>query len=329
MPLGPYPGKAKRLGIFWMRPSESGDLPGAESLLLSAENRKNAMNTHKKSKPLFVSSILCLAFTILAQAQPSRIVTTFPSVTETVFALGAGDRVVGVSIYCQYPPAVLSLPKVGTYLKPDLEKIALLRPDLVIIQNSAASLAERLSALGIHHAEVKSGSLAEVYSMISDVGNAIGFPERAEKLNSDIQLHLNKSRTETAAKPKPAVLIIIGRTPGLLSNLIAVGPLAYLGELLEIAGGRNVLTDTAIAYPQISLETVIRLNPDVILDLSMMGSSTNAAQLQQPWLTHHELGAVRTRQVFGLIQEVLVTPGPRVVDAVEILRSQIHQRDRP
>src|SRR5271170_4707292 len=111
------------------------------------------------------AGVLALAF--FAQAQPPgrvpvRIVSTFPSVTETLFALGAGDRVVGVSNYCRYPAAVLSLPKVGSYTKPDPEKIALLHPDLVIIQKSAVGLGERLSALGIRHAEIKVGSLADI-----------------------------------------------------------------------------------------------------------------------------------------------------------------------
>src|SRR5271170_7692935 len=135
----------------------------------------------------FSPFLLALLLTVYAEAQPKRIVSTFPSVTETVFALGAGDRVVGVSTYCRYPPAVLSLPKVGTYTKPDPEKIALLRPDMVIIQKTAAGLADRLSALGISHVEVKIGSLAEVYSMIRDIGGAVGLPDRAEKLCGEIR----------------------------------------------------------------------------------------------------------------------------------------------
>lgn len=273
---------------------------------------------------------------IAAQAQPARIVSTFPSVTETLFALGAGDRVVAVSDYCRYPPVVLSLPKIGTYMKPDPERIALLHPDLVIIQKSATGLSERLSALGIRHAEVKLGSLADIYSMIRDIGNAIGLPERAEKLNGDIRSRLDAFRKEAAlraeavGKPRPTVLIVLGRTPGLLTNLTAVGPGAYLGELLEIAGGKNVLTDTAIAYPHISLETVVRANPDVILDASMMGDPTTETgiletRLRQPWLDHHELKAVRNGMVLGLTSEPLITPGPRVAEAVQIIRSKIRR----
>ena len=285
-----------------------------------------------------LASVFVLAFLTQAQplrpAQSARIVSTFPSVTETLFALGAGDRVVGVSNYCRYPPAVLSLPKVGTFIKPDPEKIALLRPDLVIIDKSATGLAERLTALGIHHAGVKLGSLAEVYSMIRDIGAAIGSPERAEKLNASIGSRLNTIRRETGHSRRPSVLIVIGRTPGQLTGLIAVGPAAYLGEELEIAGGRNVLTETAIDYPHISLETVERLNPDVILDLSLMGNADNDPatderineRIKEPWLSHRELNAVRRGAIFGLTSEPLTTPGPRVVDAVELLQKTIYKK---
>jgi len=263
------------------------------------------------------AGILGALAAIALSAQPARIVSTFPSITETVFALGAGDRVVGVSNYCKYPAAVLALPKIGSYTKPDAEKIALLRPDLVIIQKTAAGLADRLSALGIAHAEVKIGSLADIYSMIREIGRAVGLPERAEKLNGDIKSRLDAVREETRGKARPTVMIVVGRTPGLLTNLVAVGPGAYLAELLEIAGGRNVLTDTAIAYPHISLETVVRLNPDIILDLSAMG--TARGDLLGPWLSHKEL----TGKIFGLTSEVLTTPGPRVVEAVEMIRAKL------
>jgi iron complex transport system substrate-binding protein len=269
-----------------------------------------------------------LLIALTAQAQPARIVSTFPSVTETLFALGAGDRVVGVSNYCRYPPAALSLPKVGTYTRPDPEKIALLRPDLVFIQKSAANLAERLDALGIRHVAITIGSLAEVYSMISEIGRAIGAAEKAEKLNGDIRTRLEAIRAQAASRPRPKVLLVIGRTPGMLTGLVAAGPSPYIGELLEIAGGSNVLTGTEIAYPRISLETVVRWNPDVILDASNMGdpssdTSQREARLREPWLVHHELAAVKNGRLFGLTSEALVTPGPRVAEAVELMRAHL------
>ncbi len=219
---------------------------------------------------------LLIAGIVLAcagHAQPARIVSTSPSITETLFALDLGDRVVGVSNYCRYPPAVLSLPKIGTYIRPDPEKIALLHPDLVIIHKSAKVLAGKLSALKISYAEVKVGSLADVYSMISDIGRAAGVADRAAKLNQEIQARLDGFRMAAQTRAKPTTLIIVGRNPGTLSNLVAVSAGPYLGELLDIAGGANVITEATIAYPHISLETVLRLNPDVILDLSITGAS--------------------------------------------------------
>jgi iron complex transport system substrate-binding protein len=261
---------------------------------------------------------------------PARIVSTSPSITETLFALGLGDRVVGVTTYDRYPPAVLKLPKIGSFSDPDPEKIAFLKPDLVIIHKSFPRLAERLSAVNIRYAEIEVTSLADIYVMISDIGRVTSVPDRAEKLNHSIKARLDAVRKEAAGRKKPSVLMLVGRNPGALTGMIAIAPSSYLGELIEIAGGRNVLTGTAIAYPHISMETVLRLDPDVILDASYMGDVFSDAQkraemLRGPWLSRRELRAVRNGMVFGLPSEALVTPGPRVVDAVEMIRKEIRK----
>jgi iron complex transport system substrate-binding protein len=164
--------------------------------------------------------------------------------------------------------------------------------------------------------------------MIGEIGRAIGATEKAEKLNGDIRARLDAIRAQAAGRPRPKVLIVIGRTPGMLTGLTAAGPSTYIGELLEIAGGSNVMTGIAIAYPHISLETVVRLNPDVILDASNMGDASSGtsqrdARLREPWLAHRELAAVKNGMLFGLTSEALVTPGPRVVEAVELIRAHL------
>jgi iron complex transport system substrate-binding protein len=275
-------------------------------------------------------AILGVLLAFVLNAQPHRIVSTFPSITETLFAIGVGDRVVGVSDFCRYPPEVLALPKIGTYTKPDAEKIALLRPDMVVIRKSAAGLADRLSALGIPHAEVTIGSLADVYSMIHTIGAAAGAAERAEKLDAQIRSKLEAIRGETRGAARPTALIIVGRTPGALTNLVAAGPSTYLGELLEIAGGKNGLTDSAIAYPRISLETILRSDPDLIVDLAGMSDPTaRAEQAKEPWLAHRELKAAKNGRIFAIASEPLTTPGPRVVESVEMLRTMIRRESRP
>ena len=269
---------------------------------------------------------------LAAFAQPARIVSTSPSITESLFALGLGDRVVGVSTYCHYPPAVLRIAKIGSFIKPDAEKIAMLHPDLVIVQRakSPMPLPGKLAALGIRYIEVEPGSLAEVYTLIQDIGRATGVETRAANLVASIRGRLDAVRAESQIAHKPTVLLVVGRDPGMLSNLVAVGPGAYLDELIGIAGGRNMLADSKVQYPHISMETVLHADPDVILDAGAMGTAQNDGskgeeELKEPWMQRRELKAVRNRRVFGLTSESLVVPGPRVVEAVELMRKRIRE----
>lgn len=273
--------------------------------------------------------LACVALCALAlipalrAAGPARIVSTSPSITETLFALGLGDRVVGVSTYCRFPPEVEKLPKVGSFLKPDPELIAGLRPDLVVVHEVGNGLDRRLGALRIPFIIVERGSLASAFSSMRRIAAAAGVPERADTLIGDVQRRLDAIRRPAATAPKRRVLFIIGRRPGQLTDLIAIGPGSYINELIDIAGGTNVM---AIAgqpeYPRISMETVLRLNPDVIVDTVDMGDTDAERRARQPvnerlWSGYGMLTAVRTRQVHAATTDALVVPGPRVVEAAE------------
>jgi len=273
--------------------------------------------------------LACVALCALAlipalrAAGPARIVSTSPSITETLFALGLGVRVVGVSTYCRFPPEVEKLPKVGSFLKPDPELIAGLRPDLVVVHEVGNGLDRRLGALRIPFIIVERGSLASAFSSMRRIAAAAGVPERADTLIGDVQRRLDAIRRPAATAPKRRVLFIIGRRPGQLTDLIAIGPGSYINELIDIAGGTNVM---AIAgqpeYPRISMETVLRLNPDVIVDTVDMGDTDAERRARQPvnerlWSGYGMLRAVRTRQVHAATTDALVVPGPRVVEAAE------------
>jgi iron complex transport system substrate-binding protein len=206
----------------------------------------------------------------------------------------------------------------------------MLRPDLVIVQRakSPMPLPGKLAALGIRYIEVEPGSLAEVYTLMQEIGRATGVEIRAANVVASIRARLDAVRAESQAGPKPTVLLIVGRDPGMLSNLVAVGPGAYLDELIGIAGGRNMLADSKVEYPHISMETVLHADPDVILDAGAMGTTQNDGskgeeELKQPWMQHRELKAVRNGRVYGLTSESLVVPGPRVVEAAELMRKRI------
>jgi iron complex transport system substrate-binding protein len=268
----------------------------------------------------------------LRGAAPARIVSTSPSITETLFALGLGDRVVGVSAYCRFPPEVLRLPKVGTFLKPDAELIAGLQPDLVVVHELSTGIDRRLTSLRIPFVVVDRGTLPGVFSSIRQIGAGAGVPARADSLVADIERRLDGVRRAAGAAPRPRVLFIIGRNPGRLADLVAVGPGSYINDLIEIAGGTNVLAiNGQPEYPRISMETVLRLDPDVIVDTVDMGETEAERRLRQPinerlWMAYRTLTAVRTRRILAVTTDALVVPGPRVVDAAEWVASLLRER---
>jgi iron complex transport system substrate-binding protein len=266
-----------------------------------------------------------------AQATPHRIVSTAPSITEALFALDLGSHVVGVSRFCDFPPEVLKLPKVGTYIKPDPEAIARLAPDLVILQGNPTELTNRLNALHISFAEVPHGTLNDVFTGIRIIAKAAGCPERAEPLVSGIQHRLDAIQSKARTLPSPRVLVIVGRRQGMLTDLVAIGPGNYVNQILEIAGGANVLAKPDLPqYPHISLETVLRENPEIILDLS--GTQESEAERQAArdatlalWRLNAELTAVRNRHVYVGTSNALLVPGPRTVEAAQRIFDYIHE----
>lgn len=272
-----------------------------------------------------VALITCTLWAVVVPASaaevPARVVSTSPSITETVFALGLGDRVVGVSSYCRYPAAVTRLPRVGSFLRPDTELIARLRPDLVIVHGGPNGVPGHLSALGIKSVIVERGTLASVYSSIQKIGAAAAVPDRADILVKQIQGRLAAVRAAAAKRPSRKVLVIMGRQPGRLGDLIAVGRGSYVHDLVELAGGVNVLGDPSLPeYPRISMETVIRLQPDLIVDAGDMGETVEEHVRRQPiterlWRQQANVDAA----VHAVTSDAFVVPGPRVVEAAETL----------
>jgi iron complex transport system substrate-binding protein len=259
----------------------------------------------------------------------SRIVSTSPSITETLFALGLGDRVVAVSRSCRYPAEVAARPKVGTFLQPDVELIARLRPDLTIVHPGPNGLDRRLSVLKIPFVTVERGSLSSVFSSIRTIGAAAGIPDRAAALVVTLEARLDRVRRAVAGRRPQKVLLIVGRRPGTLTDLVAVGRSSYLSDLATIAGGANVLSDQGLPeYPRISMETVIRLAPDVIIDAGDMGDTPEERRSRQViteglW-KRQQIDAARAGRVHAVISDAFVVPGPRVVEATETMALWLH-----
>jgi len=264
-----------------------------------------------------------------AGAIPSRIVSTSPSITETLFALGLGDRVVGVSTYCRYPAQVQSLPKVGTFLKPQPETITRLKPDLVYVHAGPNTALAQLTALGLRTAVVDRGTLPSVFSTIRQISAAAAVPERGDALVRDIQASLDRVKSTVAGQPARRVLVIVGRRTGTLTDMIAVGPGSYLHDLIGIAGGDNVMGSVKLEYPRVSMETVISLKPDVIIDVGEMGETPDSSEQRRTvtellWAKQPLVTAVRNGGVHAVVDEAFVVPGPRVVDVAHTMAAWFH-----
>lgn len=265
---------------------------------------------------------------IAAQA-PARIVSTSPSITETLFALGLGERVVGVSNYCRFPPEARALPKVGTFLRPDPELIARLSPSLVVVHAGPNTTRQQLSKLRIPFVTVDRGTLRSVFSTIGAIGTSAGVPERAAALVASLEARLSRIRADVSARKLQKVLIIMGRRAGTLTDLIAVGPGSYLHDLIGIAGGVNVLAQSSLDYPRLSMESIIRLDPDVIIDAGDMGDTPEERERRRMtteglWKTQTNVRAARTNRVHAVTSDVFVVPGPRVIEAAETMARWLH-----
>ncbi len=270
-----------------------------------------------------------LLLTAMLTAQPKRIVSTAPSITETLFALGLGDRVVGVTNYCHYPAATAKIAKIGTYMQPNLEVILALRPDLVITQKTAIHSKSRFEPYHLNVLEITQNSIAEIQSGILAIGDATGAADRARALNQTITKELAAIRAKASTKPAVSVVFVVGRTPGALDGMVAVGSHNYLTEVMELAGGRNIFNDAKPAYAKISAEEILARSPQVILDMGDMSDPTSVTEehkreVVKLWDRYSNVAAVRDKRVHAIASDIFVVPGPRVIDLARAFAHLLH-----
>lgn len=249
-----------------------------------------------------------------------RIVSLAPSVTETVFALDRGDRLVGVSTFCDYPPEkVRDLPRAGSYLTPNVERIVSLRPDAVIGVPTPGNQAavEQLRSLGLVVVIVGEHTIADTWSAIRTVGDWTGNPRGAAELVERLQGEIGAVRDAAARLPKRKVLFVVGHDP-----LIAAGSGLFIDELIGIAGGVNVAASAGGSWPRLSLETVVAAAPAVIID-GAMGSEAGQA-LAAYWKSYASVPAVRDGRLFPQRSDALLRPGPRIGRGARELFDMIH-----
>jgi len=250
-----------------------------------------------------------------------------PSLTETLFALDLGDRVVGVTRYCDYPPRVRELPEVGGYLDPSYESIVSLRPDLVVLMQSHGEVERRLQGLGIATLRTDQERLDGILASIELIAERCGVPDRGRKLAGEISARVARVQQAVADRPPVRTLVSVGRPAarGAVTSVWAAGPDTFYSDALRIAGGVNVVEEVGVAYPEIGREGMLALDPDVVVEI-VPGTGAAAvppATVLGEWTTFKVLPAVASGRVEVLVGDAYVRPGPRIVELVEALAATI------
>lgn len=258
--------------------------------------------------------------TIEVNGPPQRIVSVAPNVTEILFALGLQDRVVGVSIYCQYPPEAQKKEKIGGYINPSLEKIVALRPDLVIgiAEGDLRTFVDKLASLKVPVYITNPRDALEVLTSIRKIGEVTFAPEPARRIVRSMEERIRKVQDKVQGRPRPRVLHILDFNP-----LISAGKGTFVDDLIRLAGGQNVAETAAGKYPRFSMEEVLVQNPEVIL-LASMKSQDPLVKQRRWWERWKSISAVKQGRIYVLDSDLIHRPSPRMADGLEQIAEAIH-----
>ena len=283
----------------------------------------STMQARLAALPVVALVLLALANQV---SPPRRIVSLIPAVTEMIFAIGDGQRLVGVTSYDHFPPEVSRIARVGGLLDPDVERILALRPDLVIVYNTQVELKQRLDRAGIGSYSYEHRALPDVTATLRAIGARIGSADRANAAAAGIERAIAAIRSNLSGAPHPRTMLVFERDPSSLRNIYASGGYGFLHDMLEAAGGRNVFDDVKQQSVEVTTEIALARQPDVIIEL-WYGDGVRALDLprrQQAWNALGSVPAVRNHRVYELVGDEFVVPGPRVVDATRRLARTLH-----
>jgi iron complex transport system substrate-binding protein len=276
---------------------------------------------------------LALALPMCVQAEtvaPSceRIVSLSPSVTETLYALGLGEQVTGVTRYCRYPPEAQAKPKIGGFLDPNNEVILSLKPSLVITVGEQEAERNFLTHLGMRTLSVDHKSISGILNSLDVIGERCGKKREAAALRETLEATLHALKEARAHLPRERVLIAVGgnEQDGVLAHLFISGRDGFYDQMLEIVGGENVYHGSTTTLPSLSKEGLIALNPEVIIQIGSEsdGVRTDPSAIRRAWQGLEMIKAVRNGRVYVFTQDFASIPGPRFVKILEEFAKVIH-----
>jgi iron complex transport system substrate-binding protein len=254
-----------------------------------------------------------------AATPPERVVSLIPSATETIIALGAGDRLVARTDF-DADHGLSHLPSVGEGLTPSLEQLTILKPDLVVAwpDNASRSVIGRLEAFGVRVYSPQVETLPDLRRATRELGDMLGLENAADSLIASIDVQLQTVQTAVEGRERRSVFYVVWYEPP-----TTTGSGTYIDELIEIAGGRNVFEDAPGLWPQVSMEEVVRRQPDIVL-ISQTGDSPIDVERLSKAVGWRELRAVSEGRVVHVDADLYNRPGPRVAEAARRLATLLH-----
>ena len=249
---------------------------------------------------------------------PQKVVSLAPSVTETIFALGFGDRLVGVTTSCDYPAEARKIPKIGGFMSPSLETIVAQRPGIVIGVSSATdpAKAKEMERLGLQVTLISLASVNDILSSIKIIARSLGSPQAGEKLVHKITLQMDQVKERVAPAPRRSALLLVGLRP-----LVAVGGKNFIDELITLAGGKNIAGDAPQPWLNLPDEYVVAKAPQVIIQAGMGSERETPAKY---WGDLKSIPAVKEGRVYSYPSDKILRPGPRVGEGLEEIARLLH-----
>ena len=274
---------------------------------------------------------LPLPLPVDATASPERIITFAPHITETVFALGKGALVVAVSDFCDFPPAVEDLDRVGGWHNPDLEKVTRLSPTLVIVQGEHAKVTQLARRRDFELLRLDMDSLDTIREGIRTVGERLDCSEAAETLIAEFDAGLDAVRAAVASRSRVPVLILTGRQLRDMTRFHTVGGASFISELVDVAGGANIYADASRPYIEASKETVVMRAPEAVIEVHAGQELPEdiRAQYIADWRQLPSLPAVQSGRIYLVTDSHALRPGPRAPEIAAGIARLLHPDAEP
>ena len=256
----------------------------------------------------------------------NRIVSSSPSITETLFAMGLEERVVGVTDFCKYPQEACKLQSIGGMVNPNMEVLVSLRPDLVLHLSHSARMARNTKNLDIPSFGINMDTLADILNSIKILGKTLGVEKNAEQLIKKLTEGINSYKEKLKGIAPKKALLLLGDSSDPGRDLYATGHGTFLHELLEISGGKNILPATMARYPRITKEYIIEKSPEVIIEAGPKSRLTppQIKERIKGWERFPSIKAVQKGQIHYIGADYILIPGPRLLNIIEQFSRAIH-----